>query len=251
MAVTAGPEKVAGKLDFSRTKPLGMPSLAPLYGMGPYQYRGNICVIVVAHAAEAAIREVLPAELEPLASNTVAWCLFVCPDVTGMGPHSFAMPCIACRYGDFAGQFVPYLYTSTEQSLACYREVQGWPARLGRVTIDEAGGKVRASVYREGRELIKASGEVGGDRITQMEFLPIILYKEIPGLDGRTRDVARLITSTSLLENLDFRAGAGSFAFDERSDDPVTRLAPTKPVQLLYGTLDDFYPETIRVLHQY
>ena len=119
------------------------------------------------------------------------------------------------------------------------------------MTIDEAGGIVRASVFRDGRELIKVTGEVGGERISKMDFLPIILYKEIPGLDGRTRDVARLITSTSLLENLDFRAGAGSFTFDAKSDDPVTRLAPTGQIQLLYGTLDDLYPETIRVLHQY
>src|SRR5262245_22613471 len=251
MALAAKPGDRAGRLDFSRPKPLGMPSLAPLYGMGPYQYRGNICVIVSADAPEDAIRDVLPRELEPLDGNTVAWCLFVCPDVTGIGPHSFAMPCIACRYGDFVGQFVPYLYTSTEQSLACYREVQGWPARLGHVTIDEAGGKVRASVFRYGRELIKATGEVGGDTITKMDFSPIILYKEIPGLDTRTRDVARLVTSTSLLENLEFRAGPGKFDFDDRSDDPITRLAPTQDVQLLHGTLDDLYPETIRVLHQY
>jgi acetoacetate decarboxylase len=251
MDAAADPASRAGKLDFSRPKPIGMPSLAPLYGMGPYQYRGNICVIAVADAAEEAIREVLPSELEPLEDNTIAWCLFVCPDVTGIGAHSFAMPCIACRYGDFVGQFVPYLYTSTEQSLACYREAQGWPARLGRVTIDEAGGIVRASVFRDGRELIKVTGEVGGERISRMDFLPIILYKEIPGLDGRTRDVARLVTSTSLLENLDFRAGPGSLAFDKRADDPVTRLAPTGQVRLFYGTLDDLYPETIRVLHQY
>src|SRR5262245_58036518 len=103
MADTSRRADRAGTLDFSRPKPIGMPSLAPLYGMGPYQYRANICVIVVADAPEDAIREVLPGELAPIEGNTVAWCLFVCPDVTGIGPHSFAMPCIACRHGDFVG----------------------------------------------------------------------------------------------------------------------------------------------------
>ena len=84
-----------------------------------------------------------------------------------------------------------------------------------------------------------------------MDFLPVILYKEIPSLDTCTRDVGRLITSTSLLENLDFRAGPGTFAFASKSDDPIIRLAPRKVTQILYGTMDDLYPETIRVLHQY
>jgi hypothetical protein len=84
-----------------------------------------------------------------------------------------------------------------------------------------------------------------------MDFLPIILYKEIQNLDGTGRDVGRLITTTSLFENLDFQAGPGAFVFDEKSDDPVTRLAPIKVSQVLHGSMDDLYPETSRILHEY
>jgi hypothetical protein len=122
---------------------------------------------------------------------------------------------------------------------------------LGSVTVDEVGGRIRASVFRDGRELIKVTATVGGETITTMDFLPIILYKEIQSLDGTGRDVGRLITTTSLFENLDFRAGPGTFVFDEKSDDPVTRLAPIKVSQVLHGTMDDLYPETSRILHQY
>jgi hypothetical protein len=59
MALAAKPGDRTGKLDFSRVRPLGMPSLARLYSMGPYQYRGNICVIVIADAPEDAVRAVL------------------------------------------------------------------------------------------------------------------------------------------------------------------------------------------------
>jgi acetoacetate decarboxylase len=241
----------AGKLDFSRKTPSGLPASAPLYGSGPYQYRDNRCVIVVTEVKEEALREVMPRELEPLEANLAVWCLFVCPDVPKIEAHSFAMPCIPCKYGDYVGQYVPYLFTSTEQSLTCYREVQGWPARIGNVTVDEVGGRVRASVFREGRELIKVTANVGGDKITTMDFLPIILYKEIQNLDGTGRDVGRLITTTSLFENLDFHAGPGTFVFDEKSDDPVTRLAPISVSQVLHGSMDDLYPETSRILHQY
>lgn len=175
-------------------------------------------------------------------------CFFLCPDVTGIGPHNFTMPCIPVRYGDFVGQFVPYLYTSTDASLACYREGQGWPAVLGQTEITEARGKVRARVIRNGRQIIQVTAEVAGETITSLDFLPIILYKEIPSIDGQSCDDACFLTSTSLLTNLNFKAGTGALTFPDPGDDPVSRLEPRNVNAALYGTLDDLYPETIRVL---
>jgi hypothetical protein len=42
-----------------------------------------------------------------------------------------------------------------------------------------------------------------------------------------------------------------TFGFNPKADDPVTKLAPAKVAQALHGTLDDFYPQTTRILHQY
>jgi acetoacetate decarboxylase len=232
----------------SADKPRGLPFLKPLYGPPPYQYADDVVLMIVYEAGEAAIREVLPRELEPMPGNTVAMCFFLCPEVTGIGPHNFTMPCIQARYGDYVGQFVPYLYTSTDASLACYREGQGWPAVLGRTEITEARGHVRARLTRNGREIIRATARVGGEAITALDFLPIILYKEIPGIDGKRCDEAYFVTSTSLLTNLNFKAGSGELCFTDPGDDPVARLKPLKVSSALYGTMDDLYPESIRVL---
>ncbi|HWS99208.1 MAG TPA: acetoacetate decarboxylase family protein [Pyrinomonadaceae bacterium] len=237
-----------GDVVLSAEGPRGLPFLRPLYGPPPYQYVDDVVLIVSYEAEEAAIREVLPRELEPLPGNAVAMCFFLCPEVSGMGAHNFAMPCIPVRYGDYTGQFVPYLYTSTDASLACYREVQGWPAVLGQTELTEAGGRVRARVTRNGREVVRATASVGGETIAQIDFLPVILYKEIPGIDGRSCDEAYFLTSTSLLTNLSLKAGTGALDFTDAGDDPVARLKPVKTTGALYGTLDDLYPETIRVL---
>ena len=122
---------------------------------------------------------------------------------------------------------------------------------LGGTTITIAGDQVCGTVVRDGRQIMIATAEVGGAAITSLDFLPIILYKEIPSLDGRKREVAYLETSTSRLENLNFRAGSGTLSFPDPGNDPIARLAPVKIHQALYGTLDDFYPQTIRILHRY
>lgn len=237
-----------GEIKLSADKPRGLPLLKPLYGLPPYQYTNDIVLMIVYEAEEAAIREVLPRELEPVPGNVVAMCFFLCPEVTGIGPHNFTMPCIPVRYGDYTGQFVPYLYTSTDASLACYREGQGWPAVLGDTEVTEAEGLVRGRVVRNGREIMRATARVEGQAITSLDFLPIILYKEIPSIDGQRCDDAYFLTSTSLLTNLNFHAGSGELSFTDPGDDPVARLKPVKITSALYGTLDDFYPETIRVL---
>src|ERR1051326_3975292 len=141
-----------GDIELDPRKPRGLPFRQPLYGLPPYQYTGDIVLMIVYEADEAAIREVLPRELEPLPGNVVAMCFFLCPDVTGLGPHNFTMPCIPVCYGDYRGQFVPYLYTSTDVSLAGYREGQGWPAVLGETEIhDDGRGHISARVVRNGR----------------------------------------------------------------------------------------------------
>ena len=232
----------------SAGKPRGLPFLKPLYGLPPYQYTGDIALIVVYEAEEASIREVLPRELEPLPGNAIAMCFFLCPDVTGMGPHNFTMPCIPVRHGGYQGQFVPYLYTSTDASLACYREIQGWPAVLGQTEVTESQGSVRARIVRDGREIMRATAKVGGETITTLDFLPIILYKEIPGIDGAGTEVASYLTSTSKFTNLDFRAGTGTVSFPDPGDDPIAELVPGNITAVLYGSMDDEYPETIRYL---
>ncbi|MBI2801334.1 MAG: acetoacetate decarboxylase family protein [Gammaproteobacteria bacterium] len=229
-------------------RPHGQPFLKPLYGPPPYQYTNDTVLIVVYEAPEAAIREVLPRELEPLPGNSVALCFFLCPDVTGIGPHNFTMPCIPVRYGDYVAQYVPYLYTSTDASLACYREGQGWPAVFGQTELVQSNDKVSARVTRNGQEVIRATAEVGGELITTLDFLPLILYREFASVDGKEAEAAYLLTSTSLFTDLKFHGGRATLDFPNHGDDPIARLSPLKITAAVYGTMDDRYPETIRVL---
>lgn len=237
------------RVDLGHGRPQGLPFLKPLYGPGPYQFSHGMSLHISYRADRNAVLETLPRQLELDGDGELSMSFWVWPEVTGMGAHSFAMPVIPVRYGDFAGSWVPYLYTSTDASLACYREVQGWPAVMGSVELTEAAGEIRARVLRNGREIMRASATVAGEPFHELGGArPIILYKEIPALDTTTNDVGHFITSTSLLTDISMRAGTGTLEFTDPGDDPVARLAPVEISGAAFGSLNDLYPETIRIL---
>lgn len=184
----------------------------------------------------------------PSQDNMVVVGFFVCPEVTGIGPHTFTIMTIPVEYKGTPYHFCTYLYTSTDASLACYREVHGWPGVMGSTEITSNGEQFRARVVRGGHEIIAAEGKVGGEIITSIGF-PVLIYKEIPSHDGKRADVAQFVASTSLVTNVKLHAGTeGRIRISGATGDPIARLQPLEILQVTYGTLDDLYPETIQVI---
>jgi acetoacetate decarboxylase len=237
-----------GLLAMSPEKVIGRPFLKPLYGPPPYQYIDDVVALVAYRADRAAIREVLPEQVVPSPDNMVVVGFFVCPEVTGIGPHTFTIMTIPAEYKGTPYHFCTYLYTSTDASLACYREVHGWPGVMGSTEITSNGDQFRARVVRDGHEIIAAEGKVGGEMITSIGF-PVLIYKEIPSHDGKRADVAQFVASTSLVTNVKMHAGTeGRIRISGATGDPIARLQPLEILQVTYGTLDDLYPETIQVV---
>ena len=233
-------------------KPAGIPMAAPSYGRGPYHFRGTRALMLIGPVEAEYARALLPPPLELLDDSIVIWTLMDCPDVTGIGPHNCACPAIPCRYGDIVGQFVPFLFTSTEASLLCFREVHGWAAILGETLIGQTGDGIIGSVTRNGATVADISATIDGDQlIGAVPKTPTFLYKEIPSIDTESCDVSRLIATTSALENVALRTGTGQINFPAAGQLPFSALAPRQVDQALFGTWDDIYPETARIIHQY
>lgn len=233
-------------------RPAGIPMVAPSYGPGPYSFRGTRALMLIGPVAAEDARAMLPPPLELLDESMVIWTLMDCPEVTGIGPHNCACPVIPCRYGDTIGQFVPFLFTSTEASLLCFREVHGWAAILGETTFVQQGDTISGHVTRNNETIARLSATVVSDQvIREIPKAPTFLYKEIPGIDAASCDVSRLIATTSGLDNVELRAGTGEMEFPIGRDNPFSKLAPTQVTQAFYGTWDDIYPKTAEILHQY
>jgi hypothetical protein len=197
------------------------------------------------------LREVLSRDLDPLPAHTVAMCSVPCPDVSGIGPYDFEMPCTPLRCGDLIGQSVAYHYTSTAASPLCYRETPG-PAGaiLGEVAVVGVQGRARAGALRQRRKVLRASAEVGGDTLTSRDFLPMSFHREFTPVDGADSEAAYRAGSTSRFTNIRFQQGGGTLVFSDRSPDPRARFAPRRVLTARCGSLDDVFPELIRVLRR-
>lgn len=225
----------------------GRPRLAPLFGKPPWQYRNDLVAVVNYQADPDAIREAVPEALELEPGDVVSAGFFVCPEVTGLGPHAFTIFSVPVRFEGRSFQFTPYLYTDTDRSLAAYRECHGWPGVLGETQLVETAGGFRARLTRGGREILVAEGAVTGDPLplASEDFPPWVVHRELMSPDGTRCDVAQLVASISRFENIRMRGGQGSLRFTDPGDDPVARLSPRHVTGVLFGTLDDLYPEKI------
>lgn len=225
----------------------GRPRLRPLYGLPPWHYVDDRVVVVTFRADRDAIREVVPEVLEPDPGDLVSAGFFVCPSVSGLGAHAFTIFSIPVRYEGEGFQFTPYLYTDTDRSLAVYRECHGWPGVLGQTQIEELPGGFRARLSRGGHEILVAEGAVAGEPLAlkSEDFPPWIIHRELMSPDGLQCDIAQLVASVSRFTNIQLKAGQGSLRMSDPGDDPVARLAPLEVTGVLYGTLDDVYPEKI------
>ena len=95
--------------------------------------------------------------------------------------------------------------------------------------------------------IVSATAKVGGIRSPRWTSSRSSSTR-IPSIDGTGTDVACYVTSTSLFTNLDFRAGTGTVSFPDLGADPVAELVPETVTAVIYGSMDDEYPETIRLL---
>ena len=64
MSDTSAPYQ-GGDVQLNRSKPTGLPFKKPMYELPPYEYTGDVLLMLVYETDETAIREVLPRELEP------------------------------------------------------------------------------------------------------------------------------------------------------------------------------------------
>jgi acetoacetate decarboxylase len=118
--------------------------------------------VTITYLTEPAIvEEVLPRPLEPAAEPIVRVSLQRVV-IDGRPPFGSAVFSVAARHGDVEGDYPLFMPQSTEQSVIGGRETFGEPKKLGEISVDREGERVRARVARLGYELIDVNGKAAG-----------------------------------------------------------------------------------------
>lgn len=206
-----------------------MPSTAPLYAEGPYEYRDCWWMFIMFRTTPEVLRELVPEPLKPNPKNIMTISLGA-PHAAGFGSYHEVLIAVPASFKDISGRYVPYMYLDSDIPIACGREIWGWPKKEARISVFEKDGMVRSVVERGGIEIIKAS-VVLGDLVKEPQQLapPEPRYfnlKIIPSVkQGVPPDVQQLTTTT--LENYKVKRaykGNATLEFGLSPADPLHRI---------------------------
>ena len=212
-----------------------MPSTAPLYAEGPYEYRDCWEMAVVFKSTPEVRRELVPEPLEPNADN-IMWAWFGTLHAAGFGPYNEAIIGVPARFKDISGSYVPYIYLDSDAPIAAGREIWGWPKKAARFVVVQTGEVVRYTVERGGVEIIKAS--VLLEDTMKPEDVPprqpIFNLKIIPSVkQGAPPDVQQLTVTTG--QNYRVKRAYRGKATVEFGTSPADPLHRIKVDQVLGG----------------
>lgn len=219
------------------SEPVSMPWSAPVFPPPPHSWHGVRSVLVPFDPDPGGVERALPPALEPLPGpGIVALLSYGWGANVRIRPFNEAVVLVPARCDGTEGNYVPFIYVTTDEALIPGREAAGWPKKLADITWERSGERIEVAVARWGETLLAFEGVVaagegpagpgGTGAAGWLELLaaaglrPTFNYKLIPG-PGHEIEVEE-VTSTSL-EVLPSRieTGTGSLACSSSVDDPV------------------------------
>ena len=108
-----------------------MPAASPSYPHGPYRFIDREYLIITYQSDPDAIREALPAPLEPDGSNNVMFEVIRMPDSAGFGDYTESGIVIPAKLKGEAVNFTAQMYLDDEPPIAGGREIWGFPKKHG------------------------------------------------------------------------------------------------------------------------
>lgn len=226
--------------------PISMPYFAPVFGTPPHAWKGvRVAIFPFAPRAEVAQR-ILPPEVE-LADGPGLITMLDYPAST-IHPFTELVVLLPVKVGRTLGNYVPYIYVTTDEALIPGRELAGFPKKLANVTWQRDGNRFRGSATRFGTTFLELEGTIDAPMPPELMKLqseasrrPSINYKLIPGPAGEIE--VEEITAVQLeIVTHEAEIGRGSVRCTPCADDPVADLVPNAEGPLFVVRSDNTIP---------
>lgn len=178
------------------------------------------------------VAEVLPRPLEPTEDPRVRITVATV-DIEGLPTFGAGTFAVRARHEGTEGDYPLLMPMTTEQSVIGGRETYGEPKKLGQVTLERDGDRVRAGFSRMGVDFVEVTGRVAEELAPPPDGRRTDFYfKLLPAPDGKGFDAEPALVhchrdeTTRRLERVD-----GEIVLRESRFDPVVDL----PVREILG----------------
>lgn len=179
------------------------------------------------------IAAVLPPPLEPSGQPLVKVTIATV-DIEGLPTFGAGSFSVQARHEGTVGYYPLVMPMTTEQSVIGGRETFGEPKKLGQVTLERDGDRIRGTFARLGVEFVEVSGRVTGPlELPGDETRTDFYFKFLPAPDGKGFDAEPSLVychrteTTRSLERVE-----GEVILRESRFDPVVDLAVVRPVEI-------------------
>lgn len=228
------------------SQPISMPWSSPMFVRPPHGWNGVRVAVFPFTPRSDVLRRILPPGIEPREGPGMITMLCYPPGATR--PFNECVVLVPVRVGDVIGNYVPYIYVTTDEALIPGREIAGFPKKLADVRWERDGARLAASATRWGKTIVSLEGTVDAPVPPEMAAaqgeasrMPTINYKLIPGPAGEIE--IEEITAVDLdLKPRVAELGRARLRCEASADDPVADLIPDSEGPLIVLLSDNTIP---------
>lgn len=233
---------MADKYDFTNEFSMPEPRWIRTYPAGPYRFVNREFFIITYETDPDILRSIVPSVLE-IPKPIVKFEFIRMPDSTGFGDYTESGQVIPVRYkGEDAG-FTIAMFLDCEAPIAGGREIWGFPKKLAKpkLFVEEDAligfldyGSVRIATATMGYK----HREVDKQAILKSVQQPVLLLKNIPGVDGKPQ--INQLTRTYLTDITIKGAwtGPGSLELHSHALAPIADLPVRKIISAVHFVSD-------------
>lgn len=207
-----------------------MPTLGPLFGPPPYEYRDGWTMVIMFKTTPEVLRDLVPKPLVPNPQNIMVFVnsrFFA----SGFGQYNETILIAPVGFEGKPGNYCVYLMLDHDSPIAAGREIWGFPKKSGQIKMEEKDGVLITTVERAGITLVRAAMELS--QLVKPEAVPLPFFnlKLIPSVKKDAPPDVMQLTSTTL-ENLKVHkvyTGKATLEFGTSPADPFHKV-PIKEV---------------------
>lgn len=204
------------------------PRTSPLYPPAPYLYTGLRMAVAMYQIDASAASQLLPPGVEFGGLGACVAVFAEYPEST-VGTYNEVVFLVSADYRGTPGFYCPFIYVTTDATLASGREIWGFPKKIADISVIKDGDMIEARLARAGAVAeMRATlvGDADPAMVSALTALPTFNEKFIPSADGTGADV-HVLTSTSLeLSPTAARVGTGKITLTPGAQDAWDLLVP-------------------------